>query len=58
MESMSSFSGWDYVIRKYLKEIGTSWEGVKRDALNGLGLRRSVHSCVGLRRFGVLVSCL
>ena len=39
-----------------LKEMGTSWEGVKREALNRLGWRRSVRSCVGLRQFGAAVS--
>jgi len=47
---------WD-VIKKDLNEMGTSWEGVKREALNRLGWRRSVRSCVGLRQFGAAVSC-
>ena len=29
--------GWEGVINKDLKEMGTSWEGVKREALNRLG---------------------
>ena len=29
--------GWKDVIKKDLNEIGTSWEGVKREALNRLG---------------------
>ena len=37
------------VIRKYLRQMGTSWEGVKREALKRLGCRRSVPSCVSLR---------
>ena len=37
--------GWEEVVRKE-REMETSWEGVKRDALNRLGWRRSVHSCV------------
>jgi len=41
--------GWEDVINKDLNELGTSWEGVKREALNRLRWRRSVHSCVGLR---------
>ena len=41
--------GWETFTNKDLKEIGTSWEGVKRDALNRLGWRKSVRSCVGLR---------
>ena len=36
-------------INKDLKEMGTSWECVKREALNRLGWRRSVRSCVGFR---------
>ena len=28
--------GWEDVINKDLKEMGTSWEGVKREALNKL----------------------
>ena len=48
--------GWEDVINKDLKEMGTSWEGVKREALNRLGWRRSVRSCVGLRRLGAAVS--
>ena len=48
--------GWEDVINKYLKEMGTSWEGVKREALNRLGWRRSVRSCVGLRWLGAAVS--
>ena len=30
-------------------EMGTSWEGVKREALNRLGWRRPVRGCFGLR---------
>ena len=48
--------GWQDVIKKGLKEMGTSWEGVKREALNRLGWSRSVRSCVGLRRLGAAVS--
>ena len=47
--------GCEDVINKDLKEMGTSWEGVKRKALNRLGWRRSVRSCVGLRRLGAAV---
>jgi len=47
--------GWEDVINKDLKEMGTSWEGVKREALNRLGWRRSVLSCVGLRQLGAAV---
>ena len=48
--------GWEDVINKNLKEMGTSLERVKREALNRLGWRRSVRSCVGLRRIGAAVS--
>ena len=40
---------WEDVINKDLRKMGTSWEDVKREALNRLGWRRSVRSCVGLR---------
>jgi hypothetical protein len=49
--------GWGDAIKKDLKEMGTPWVGVKREALNRLGRRRSVRSCVGLRRLGAAVSC-
>ena len=42
--------GWEDVIKKDLRETGTSWEGVTRDILNWLGRRRSVHSYVVLRQ--------
>ena len=48
---------WEDVIRKDLKEMGTSREGVKRVALNILGWRRSVRSCVGLMLPDAGVSC-
>ena len=48
--------GWEDIINKDSKEMGTSWEGVKKVALNRLGWRRSVRSCVGLKRFGAAVS--
>ena len=48
--------GWEDVINKDLKEMGTSWEGVKKEDLTRLGWRRSVRSCVGLRRLGAAVS--
>ena len=50
------YLGWEDVLNKDLKEMGTSWEGVKREALNRLGWRRSVRDCVGLRRLGAVVS--
>ena len=46
--------GWEDVINKDLKEIGTSREGVKREALNRLGWKRSVRSCA--KRLGAAVS--
>ena len=48
--------GWEDVINEDLKEMGTSWEALKREALNRLGWRRSVRSCVGLRRLDAAVS--
>ena len=47
---------WEDVIKKDLKEMGTSWEGVKREALNRLRWKRSVRSCVSLRWLGAAVS--
>jgi hypothetical protein len=44
--------GWEDVLKKDLMEMGTSWEGVKREALNRIGLRRSVRSCLGFKRLG------
>jgi len=41
---------------KDLREMGTSWDGVKREALNRLGWKRSVRSFVGLRWLGAAVS--
>jgi len=49
--------GWEDVIKKYLKEIETSWEGVKREALNRLGQRRRRCSYVSLRWLGAVMSC-
>ena len=48
--------GWEDVVRKDLREMGTSWEGVKREALNRLGWRRNARSSVGLMQFGAAVS--
>ena len=42
---------------KDLRDIGTSWEGVKRKALNRLGQRRRMLSCVALRWLGAAMSC-
>ena len=49
--------GWEDVIKKDLKEMGTSLEGLKREALNTLEWKRSVSSCVCLGRVGVAVRC-
>jgi hypothetical protein len=49
--------GWKDVIKKDLKEMGTSWAGVKRKTLNRLGWRRCGRSCLGLRWLGAAVSC-
>ena len=40
---------WEDVIKKNLKEKGTSLESLRREALNMLGWRGSIRSCVGLR---------
>ena len=40
--------GYGEVIRKDLKDVATSWEKVKRLALNRLGWRRTMLSCSGL----------
>jgi len=45
--------GWEDVIRKYLQETETSWEGLKMEALNRLEWRRRKCSCVGLRELGL-----
>ena len=50
-----SHLGWKDVIKKDLKKMGT-WEGVKREALNRLGWRRSVRSYVGITGLSVAVS--
>ena len=42
--------GREDVIKKDVKEMGTSWEGVERETLNRLGWRRRVRSYVGLSR--------
>jgi len=41
--------GWEDIIKKVSREMGTPLEGVKREALNRLGWRKSMRSCVGLR---------
>ena len=47
---------WEDVINKDLKEMETSSENVKREALNRLGWKRRVRICVGLRRLSAAVS--
>ena len=50
--------GSENVVRKDLKQLGTSWVGIKReDYLNRSGWRPSVRSCVGLRRIDAAVNC-
>ena len=49
--------GWEDVIKKDLKELGTSWESTKREALNRLGYWRSVRSPIGLRWLEAVASC-
>ena len=48
--------GWDNIVRKDLREIGTSMEGVRREALNRLGWKESVCSFDGLRQLGAAVN--
>ena len=47
---------WDDDVKKHLREMGTSWENVKNEALDRLGWMRSVRSCVGLPQFSPAVS--
>ena len=49
--------GWEDVAKKDLKEMGTSWEGMKRKPLKRLEWRRSVRRCISLRWLGAAVSC-
>jgi hypothetical protein len=49
--------GWEYVVKRHLSKIGNSWEGVKREALDRLGWRKGMYSCVSVRWFGAEVSC-
>ena len=49
--------GREDTIKKDLRELGTSWESLKNETLNILGLRRSVRSCVGHGQLGAVVSC-
>ena len=44
---------WEEIKIERKRELPGS---IKREALNRLGWRRSVHSCVGLRRLGAAVS--
>ena len=49
---------WEDFIKKDLKEMGNFSEGAKREVLNRLEWRRSVFSCIGLRRLGAAMSFL
>jgi hypothetical protein len=49
--------GWEDVIKKDLKEMGTSWESVKKEALKRPEWRRLLRSCDGFRRLDAAVSC-
>ena len=48
--------GWEEVVRKDLKEMGTSSYGIKREDVNRLGWRMRTRRCVGLRWLGPAVS--
>ena len=48
--------GWEDVVSKDLRKMGTSWETVKRKVLNKSECEMSVLSCVGLRRLDAAVS--
>jgi hypothetical protein len=45
------------VINEDLKEMGTSWEALKREALNRVGWRRNMHNCFDLWWLGTAASC-
>ena len=47
----------DEVFRKNLIEIGTSWEGVKRESLNRLVWSSCALICAVLRQLGPAISC-
>jgi hypothetical protein len=49
--------GWEDVIKKDLRKIGTSCEGVKRETLNRLGWRRNYRSGFDLGWLDAVVSC-
>ena len=49
--------GREDVIGKDLREMGTAWDGVKREASNRLRWRRNVHASVDLGRLSASVSC-
>ena len=48
---------WEDDEWKDFRESETSREGVKREVLNKVAWRRSMVSCVGIRRCGLAVSC-
>jgi hypothetical protein len=41
--------GWEDVVRNDLREIGTSWEGERREVMNKLEWRSSVCRSLGFR---------
>jgi len=46
---------WEDIVKNDLREMGTSWDGVKREALNRLECRRTICNCVSLRWLGTVV---
>ena len=48
--------GWEDVVKRDLRETGTSWLGVKLEVLNILGWRRGVRRSVGLMCLNVVVT--
>ena len=57
MKSKSSLAEVGGCYEGRLREMGTSWEGKKRDGVNILGWRSSVRNLVSLRRLGAAVNC-
>jgi len=54
MESMSAVVVGECPKERF-KGMKTSFEGVKRETSNILGLRRTVPSCVSLWQFGAVI---